>query len=70
MSMNSAHTRLKRAERDLLIKWDLTREHWTDEKSREFAEQHLEPLLGRARAAHEALVNLETVLTVLRHDCE
>ncbi len=70
MSMNSAHNRLKRAERDLIIKWEITRQHWRDEKAREFAEQHLEPLLARAKAAHDALVNLETVLTVLRRDCE
>lgn len=70
MSMNSAHNRLKRSERDLLTRWDLTRQYWQDEKAREFAEKHLEPLLQRTRAAHDALVSLETVLNVLRHDCE
>jgi hypothetical protein len=70
MSMNSAHNRLKRAERDLLAKWDLTRQYWSDDKSREFADRHLEPLLKRSRAAHDALVNFETILTALRHDCE
>jgi hypothetical protein len=70
MSMNSAHNRLKRAERDLIVKWDATRQYWHDEKAREFAEHHLEPLLSRARAAHDALVNFETILNVLRHECE
>ncbi|MBI4582394.1 MAG: hypothetical protein HY718_22050 [Planctomycetes bacterium] len=70
MSINSAHNRLKRAERDLVIRWEATQQHWRDENARQFAEERLEPLLERARAAHEALVHLEAILTGLRHDCE
>jgi hypothetical protein len=70
MSMNSAHSRLKRAEKDLAARWEATRQYWHDENARQFAKEYLDPLLDRARAAHDAMVHLETVLTVLRHDCE
>lgn len=70
MSMNSAHNRLKRAERDLMLRWETTRQYWRDENAREFAERFLEPLMARSRAAHDALVHLEAVLNKLRRDCE
>jgi hypothetical protein len=70
MSMNSAHNRLKRAERDLVQRWEVTQQHWQDENARKFAEHNLQPLLERTRAAHDALVHLEAVLAALRHDCE
>ena len=69
MSMNSAHARLKRAEKDLVAHWAATRQCWRDENARKFAEERIEPLLARARAAHDAMVHLETILNTLRHDC-
>ena len=70
MSMNSAHSRLKRAQKDLLNRWDATRQCWHDENARHFAEEHLEPLMDRVTAAHDAMVHLESILAALRHDCE
>ena len=70
MSMNSAHSRLKRAEKDLRIRWEHTRQSWRDDAAVEYEKDFLEPLLARARAAHDAMVHLESVLTMLRHDCE
>jgi hypothetical protein len=70
VSMNSAHNRLKRAEKDFRICWEETRRLWQDEAARKYGDEVLEPLLARARAAHDAMIHLETVLTVLRHDCE
>lgn len=70
MSMNSAHNRLKRAEKDFRIQWDQVRQYWHDEAARKYGNEFVEPFLTRARAVHEAMVHLESVLTVLRHDCE
>lgn len=70
MSMNSAHNRLQRSKKDFLAQWDQVRQSWRDEVAREYGEQFLEPLLARVQAAHEAMVHLETVLTVMRRDCE
>ncbi len=69
MSMNAAHARLKQAEKDLLAHWETTRMYWHDENARRFAKDHLEPLLARAKAAHDAMVQLETILITLRHEC-
>lgn len=70
MSMNSAHNRLKRAEKDFRICWEETRRLWQDEAALKYGKEVIEPLLDRARAAHDAMVHLETALTMLRHDCE
>jgi hypothetical protein len=70
VSMNSAHNRLKRAEKDFRICWEETRRQWQDEAASKYGDEVLEPLLARTRAAHDAMIHLETVLTVLRHDCE
>ncbi len=70
MSMNSAHNRLKRAERDLLLRWETVRQVWRDEKAHQFVEDRLEPLIKQTRAAHDALVHLENVLNTIRRDCE
>lgn len=70
MSMNSAHNRLKRAEKDFRIRWDQTQQTWQDDVARKYEKDFLEPLLARVRAAHDAMIHLESVLTVLRHDCE
>jgi hypothetical protein len=70
MSMNSAHNRLKRAEKDFRIRWEQTLQLWRDETARQYNDDFVEPLLARAKSVHEAMVHLESVLTVLRHDCE
>ena len=70
MSMNSAHNRLKRAERDLLMHWERVRQLWQDEKAQQFFNERLDPLIKQARTAHDALVHLESVLTNIRRDCE
>lgn len=70
MSMNSAHNRLKRAEKDFRIRWEEVRRTWQDDAARQYEHEFIEPLLARAKAAHDAMIHLETVLTVLRHDCE
>jgi len=70
VSINSAHNRLKRAEQDLRIRWSAAQQYWRDDTARSYGEEFLEPLIDRVRAAHDALVHLEAVLTVLRRDCE
>ena len=69
MSMHSAHARLKRAEKELVIRWDMTQQYWHDENARKFAQERLDPLLARVRAAHDAMVHLEIILTTLRSEC-
>ena len=69
MSMHSAYARLKRAEKELIIRWELTQSAWQDENARKFAKDRLDPLLDRVHAAHEAMVHLETILTTVRHEC-
>ena len=70
MSMNSAHNRLKRAEKDFRIRWEQVRQTWQDETGRKYENEFVGPFLARVRSVHEAMVHLESVLTVLRHDCE
>jgi hypothetical protein len=69
MSMNAANARLRQAEKDLVVRWEATLAYWHDENARRFAQDHLEPLLAKTRAAQDAMVHLETILTTLRHEC-
>ena len=70
MSINSAHNRLKHAQKELVIRWETVQQQWHDENARHFGQQFLLPLLERVRAAHDAMVHLESVLTQVRQDCE
>lgn len=69
MSMQTAHARIKQAERDLLARWETTLMSWQDDNARRFATEQLEPLLAKARVAREAMIHLENILSTLRHDC-
>ncbi len=50
-SMNNSVSELQVQLRRLLQQWEAARQVWNDAVSREFQEQHLEPLEAQTRAA-------------------
>ena len=69
MSVNAACGKLKRASKDLLVRWDETRLLWYDENSRKFEDNHLRPLMAALRTAEIAMGNMDETLGRVRRDC-
>jgi hypothetical protein len=70
MSTGGNAVRLAALTRDLRGQWILTREQWSDEKSREFEARFLAELETAVHAAETRIEMLEAVLHKLRRDCE
>ncbi len=68
--MSSNGARLAAITKDLLIRWQQTREHWKDAKAREFEERYMLQLESTVNAAITGIANLENVIRKVRSDCE
>jgi len=56
--------------KELLNRWQQTRECWMDTKAREFDERYMLELESRVKSATTSIANLEAVLRKVRSDCE
>jgi hypothetical protein len=56
--------------RDLLMRWQQTRECWMDAKAAEFDERYMLELESLVKSAATGIANLDAVLRKLRSDCE
>jgi len=61
--------RIKRASKDLVIRWNETRASWRDDVARGFEEKNLAPLMTKLRTADAALSHMVRVLGWVRRDC-
>jgi hypothetical protein len=69
MSVNAGHAKLRRASKDLLVRWQGARAAWRDENSRRLDEILVQPLLSNLRTAEIAMEHMEVVLNRIRRDC-
>lgn len=70
MSAGGNRSSLLALTRDLAARWQQTREHWSDARSREFEERHLAGLLAAVDKAATAMEQLDEIVTKARKDCE
>jgi hypothetical protein len=70
MITSASGTRLAALTRELLNRWQQTRESWMDDKAREFEERYILELESLVRTATPSIVNLEEVIRKVRSDCE
>jgi len=56
--------------KDLLLRWEQTRESWHDAKSLEFEKQYINELATTVDQAVEVIEKLDKLLTKVRSDCE
>ena len=70
MITSASGSRLAALTKELLVRWQQTREHWTDDKAREFEERYLLELESLVRSATNGIANLEAVIRKVRSDCE
>ncbi|MCG3136325.1 MAG: hypothetical protein HJJLKODD_00152 [Phycisphaerae bacterium] len=68
MSVNAACGKLKRASRDLLIRWRETELHWRDDNTRQFSEKVLQPLFAQVRKTEMLMAQMDVFLRKIRHD--
>ncbi len=70
MSANASGARLATLTKELLVKWQQTREHWRDTKAREFDERYMLELEATVNSAVTNIANLQRTISKLRDDCE
>ena len=70
MNLNGNKAVLSGATKELLLRWDETRNYWHDGKSREFEERYLLELVARVDQATTLIDKLEEVLQKVQKDCE
>ena len=62
--------RLAALTKELLNRWQQTRECWMDAKAREFDERYMLELESMVKSATTGIANLEGVIRKVRSDCE
>ena len=70
MSTSASGARLAALTRELLNRWQQTRECWRDAKAREFDERYMLELESMVKSATTGIANLERVIRKVRNDCE
>ena len=70
MSTSASGARLAALTKELLNRWQQTRECWMDAKAREFDERYMLELESMVKSATTGIANLEIVLRNVRSDCE
>jgi hypothetical protein len=70
MNHSNCRARLVALTRDLHVRWQETREHWSDAKRDEFERRFLTELFSSVEKASSALEQLDEVVTKARTDCE
>ena len=70
MSMTANKSRLAGLTKEVLLKWQDTRQSWQDAKSVEFERQYMAELSSDVDSAVTVIEQLDNVLSKLRNDCE
>ncbi len=70
MNTHANGARLAALTKELLLRWQQTREYWRDDKAREFEERYLLELESTVNAAVTGIGHLDRVMTQIRNDCE
>jgi len=70
MSMNATKMRLTTLTKELLLKWEQTKECWQDAKSHEFESQYIDELVSGVDKAASVIDQLDKLVAKVRSDCE
>ena len=70
MSLSMHKARLTGATRELMLRWETTRESWRDARSLEFEKQYIEELRAGVDKASVVLDQLDKLVAKIRSDCE
>lgn len=67
--MSAGSARLNFSLKTLRERWEIAKEQWSDNVSRDFEKNHLVPLEQQASSAIRGMEKIAEVLSRLRHDC-
>ncbi len=70
MSMSATKMRLTSLTKELLLKWEQTRESWQDVKSQEFQSKYIDELVSGVDKAASVIDQLDKLVAKVRSDCE
>jgi hypothetical protein len=70
MSLSANRSRLAAISKELLVRWQETRNYWHDTKSKEFDQRYLQELFANVDRTVSVLEKLDEVLNKVRKDCE
>ena len=70
MNLSGNKSRLVGLTRDLSLRWEETKEHWSDAKSAEFEHRFMAELSADVNRTVMILDKLEELLKKVRSDCE
>ena len=68
--MSASGPRLAGLTRELLVRWQQTREYWMDAKAREFENRFITELESTVNSALPSIAQIEGALRKIRSDCE
>ena len=70
MNLSGNKSRLVAATKELMLRWDETRNYWRDSKSQEFDQFYLSELRLQVDKAVTVIEKLDELLKKVRSDCE
>jgi hypothetical protein len=68
--LDTSEAQLRDALQDLQNAWSIVSQSWNDGVSRQFAEQHLDPLMPASKMALEETGRLRQLLSRMQVECE
>lgn len=69
MSVSAGHGKIRKATKELQVRWNDAQADWHDQNSRLFEEKYLDPLMADLRAVEGAMNHMAAVLQKVRNDC-
>jgi hypothetical protein len=70
VSLGVGQVQLQEAYKELRLRWADARSQWDDAMSRDFGEQHVDPLERYVRSAVSAMEQLSELVWQARRECE
>jgi hypothetical protein len=69
IDLDTSAAQLHSALKDLQLAWHVTCESWNDGVSRQFAEQHLDPLIPSGRMTIDAVNRMRELIGRIEREC-
>jgi tRNA uridine 5-carbamoylmethylation protein Kti12 len=70
VNLRNNGTRLAMVTKELVAKWNETKEYWKDAKSEEFEKKYIDELQASVDNAVIIIEQLDKIITKIRKDCE
>ena len=69
MSVGVGRAKLIGATKELMLRWDKARQHWSDDQARTMQDEFLEPLERTVKSAVSAIERVAQVVERARREC-